>query len=170
VSAKTDKQVTLGRVSGVFGIKGWLKILSYTEPRDNIVRLGPWILRLRNTETAVEIEDGRAQGGLVVAKLRGLDDRDRAREWIGADIVVPRGRLPAPEAGEYYWIDLEELEVVTTAGQSLGRVDHMLATGAHDVMVLHGAPQRLIPFVVGQVVREVDFANGRIVVDWSPDY
>jgi len=171
VSAKTHKQLTLGRISGVFGVKGWLKIQSYTEPHDNILRLGPWTLRLRGTETAVEIEDSRGQGRQVVAKLRGLEDRDLARQWVGAEIVVPRERLPACAPGEYYWTDLEGLEVWTTAGQSLGVVDHLIATGGgHDVLVLAGDPERLIPFVMGQVIREVDLTAGRIIADWSPDY
>jgi 16S rRNA processing protein RimM len=169
VSAKTSKWVTVGRVSGVFGVKGWLKVQSYTEPRENVASFGVWTLRLHGGERAFEVEEGQGHGGSVVAKLRGLDDRDRAREWVGAEIVVERERLPAPPPGELYWTDLEGLEVRTTDGVVLGRVDHLLATGANDVLVLGGSPQRLIPFVVGAVVKQVDVAAGFIVVDWLPD-
>jgi len=99
VSAE-QKWVILGRVSGVFGVKGWLKVQSYTEPRDNIVGFGAWTLRMNGVDRAVEVEDGHSHGGSVVAKLQGIDDRDRARDLVGADIVVPRERLPATEAGE----------------------------------------------------------------------
>jgi len=170
VSAKTQKWITLGRVSGVFGIKGWIKIESYTEPRANIVTYGVWTLRLRNAATAFEVEDGQGQGRSVAAKLRGIDDRERAREWVGAEIAVERERLPAIRGDEFYWTDLEGLEVRTTAGVALGKVDRLLATGANDVLVLDGPPERLIPFVVGPVVKSVDLAAGLIVVDWSPDY
>ncbi|HSC17090.1 MAG TPA: ribosome maturation factor RimM [Gammaproteobacteria bacterium] len=165
-----EKWVILGRVSGVFGVKGWLKVQSYTEPRDNIVGFGAWTLRMNGVDHAFEVEDGHSHAGSVVAKLHGIDDREKAREWIGADIVVARERLPAIAEGELYWTDLEGLEVRTTSGIALGKVEHLLATGGNDVLVLDSVPQRLIPFVVGAVVKEVDLEKGLIVVDWSPDY
>jgi 16S rRNA processing protein RimM len=170
VSAKPTKWVTLGRVSGVFGVKGWLKVQSYTEPRDNIARFGTWMLRMNGTDRPFDVEEGHSHGGSVVAKLRGIDDRDVARDWVGADIVVERERLPPTREGELYWTDLEGLEVRTTNGVVLGKVDHLLATGGNDVLVLDSTPACLIPFILGSVVQEVDLAAGRIVVDWSPDF
>jgi 16S rRNA processing protein RimM len=169
VSAK-EKWVILGRVSGVFGVKGWLKVQSYTEPRDNIVGFGAWTLRMNGVDHAFDVEEGHSHAGSVVAKLHGLDDRDRARDWVGADIVVLREQLPKIAAGELYWTDLEGLEVRTTTGTVLGTVDHLLATGGNDVLVLDSSPRLLIPFVAGEVVKEVDLKAGLIVVDWSPDY
>jgi 16S rRNA processing protein RimM len=169
VSAKHSKLVTLGRISGVHGVKGWLKVVSYTEPRDNIVGFGAWTLRHHGVESRVEVEEGRTLGNGVVVKLRGIDDRDRAREWIGAEVLVPRSALPACGPGEYYWTDLEGLEVRTPAGHLLGKVDHLLATGGHDVLVLSGRPERLIPFVLGTVIRSVDLDAGVIVADWSAE-
>ena len=166
----TEKWVILGRVSGVFGVKGWLKVQSYTEPRDNIVGFGAWTLRLKGVDHSFEVEEGHSHAGSVVAKLHGLDDRDLARDFVGAEIVVAREQLPAIGANEVYWTDLEGLEVRTTTGTVLGRVDHLLATGGNDVLVLDGSPQRLIPFVVGTVVKQVDLGRKLIVVDWSPDY
>jgi 16S rRNA processing protein RimM len=164
------KWVILGRVSGVFGVKGWLKVQSYTEPHDNIVAFGAWTLRMNGVDRAFEVGDGHSHAGSVVAKLHGIDDRDRARELVGAEIVVAREQLPATAAGEIYWTDLEGLEVRTTTGIVLGNVDHLLATGGNDVLVLDSKPQRLIPFVMGAVVKEVDLERGLIVVDWLPDY
>lgn len=166
----TEKWVILGRVSGVFGVKGWLKVQSYTEPRDNIVGFGAWTLRLKGVDHSFEVEEGHSHAGSVVAKLHGLDDRDLARDFVGAEIVVAREQLPAIGADELYWTDLEGLEVRTTTGAVLGRVDHLLATGGNDVLVLDGSPQRLIPFIVGTVVKQVDLGRKLIVVDWSPDY
>lgn len=170
MSAKPTKWVTLGRVRGVFGVKGWLKVQSYTQPVDNIARFDSWTLRLDGTEQRFDVEDGRGHAGSVVAKLRGIDDRDRARELVGAEIVVAREQLPPIEDGGFYWTDLEGLEVRTTAGVVLGKVDYLLATGSNDVLVLDSTPERLIPFVMGTVVKEVDLDAGVIVVDWSPDY
>jgi 16S rRNA processing protein RimM len=172
VSAKTHKLVTLGRISGVFGVKGWVKIHSYTEPRDNIVGFDVWLLQQRGVEAPVqvEVEDGRSHGGNVVAKLRGVDDRDRASALVGSEVAVERERLPQCAPGEYYWTDLEGLEVRTLDGTSLGTVDHLITTGSHDVLVLRGESQRLIPFVPERVIRSVDLDNGVIVADWSPEY
>jgi len=164
------KWVILGRVSGVFGVKGWLKVQSYTEPRDNIVGFSAWTLRMNGVDRVFDVEDGHSHAGSVVAKLHGIDDRDRARELVGAEIVVVREQLPATAAGEFYWTDLEGLEVRTTSGIVLGKVDHLLATGGNDVLVLDSKPELLVPFVVGAVVKEVDLGLGLIVVDWSPDY
>ena len=163
------KWVILGRVSGVFGVKGWLKVQSYTEPRDNVVRFGAWTLRMNGVDRAFEVEDGHSHAGSVVAKLHGIDDRDQARDLVGADVVVVREQLPATAAGELYWTDLEGLEVRTTTGIVLGKVDHLLATGGNDVLVLDSTPERLIPFI-GGVVQEVDLEQGIIVVDWAPDF
>ena len=101
MSANTKKWVTLGRVSGVFGVKGWLKVQSYTEPHDNIATFDAWTLRRNGADHVVPVEDGRGHtGGSVVAKLRGLDDRDLAREWVGADgstaVVESTGLSDAP--------------------------------------------------------------------------
>jgi len=170
VSANTRKLVTLGRISGVFGVRGWVKVHSYCEPRANIVGFGVWTVRQRGEERTVEIEDGRAQGARVVAKLRGVDDRDHARALVGAEIVVERTALPKCEPGEYYWTDLEGLTVVTPGGARLGAVDHLVATGGHDVLVLAGQPERLIPFVPGAVIRSVDLDARVIVADWSPEF
>jgi 16S rRNA processing protein RimM len=170
VSANNQKWVTLGRVSGVFGVKGWVKVQSYTEPRDNIARFDAWTLRKNGVDRVFEVEDGHGHAGSVVVKLQGIDDRDLARELIGSEIAVERARLPATRDGELYWTDLEGLEVRTTTGMVLGKVDHLLATGANDVLVLDGSPERLIPFIADAVVKEVDLGAGVIVVDWSPDY
>ena len=169
MSANTRKLVTLGRISGVYGVRGWVKVLSYCEPRGNIVGFDVWTLRDRDGERTVEVEDGREQGAGVVAKLRGVDDRDQARGLVGADIAVERAALPKCEPGEYYWTDLEGLEVVTPAGARLGTVDHLVATGEHDVLVLSGRAERLIPFVRGTVIQSVDLDAGVIVADWSPE-
>jgi 16S rRNA processing protein RimM len=170
VSADATKWVTLGRVSGVFGVKGWLKVQSYTEPRGNVANFSVWMLRMQGADRAFTVEEAHEHANSVVAKLRGIDDRERAREWVGAEIVVERAQLPATRADEFYWADLEGLEVRTTASVVLGRVDHLLATGGNDVLVVRGIEERLIPFILGSVVKHVDLEGGHIVVDWPPDY
>jgi 16S rRNA processing protein RimM len=164
-----DKLVTLGRVGGVYGVRGWVKVISFTAPRENILAYGDWTLEQGGAFRRYRLERGQRHGKGLVAKLAGVDDRDAADSLIGAGISVPRKALPACEAGEYYWTDLEGLLVQNLSGIRLGVVDHLLATGAHDVLVLDGG-ERLIPFASPEVVRRVDLEAGVIVVDWEPDF
>ncbi len=110
------------------------------------------------------------QGKGLVAKLKGCDDRESARDLIGALIQVRRGDLAELEPGEFYWADLLGLKVETLSGTELGAVDNLLETGANDVLVVRGDRERLIPFLQGQVVHDVDLDKQRIRVDWDPDF
>lgn len=162
--------VVLGRVSGLFGVQGWVRVFSHTEPREGIVRYYPVFLRRPDGWRAFEIEAGRAHGAGVVLKFAGCDDRDRAATLLQSEIAVRREQLPPPKPGEYYWTDLEGLRVVTLDGVELGTVATLFATGANDVMVVRGERERLLPFVRGQVVVEVDLEQRRLRVDWDPDF
>ena len=166
----TGRRILLGRVAGAFGVRGELKLLSWTEPRDALFRYQPWILRTGDTEREVSGVRGRDAGKAVVARFPGVEDRDQAEALVGAEIWVPREQLPPPGPGEYYWVDLEGLAVETVDGVRLGTVSHLFSTGANDVMVVAGERERLVPFVTGQYVQSVDFDAGRIVVDWDPDF
>lgn len=168
-----DHLVTLGRVVGVFGVRGWIKVKSYTEPKANILKYSPWYLRREGSIRPVELTGGQPHGGALIAHLAGCDGREDAGAWVGADIAVPREQLPALPAGEHYWNDLIGLEVQTLDGTSLGHVDHMLETGANDVLVVTDREvkaERLIPYVVGVVVVEVDLQRRLIRVDWPADF
>lgn len=162
--------VILGRLSGLYGVRGAFKVFSYTEPREAICDYDGWLIRRDDDWREFRLVDGRAHGRTVIARLDGIEDRDAATAMLGADIAVPRDRLPSPEEGEYYWADLAGLEVLALDGTSLGRVDRLFATGAHDVMVVAGERERWLPFVPDAVVREVDLEAGRITVDWDPDW
>ena len=166
-----DKLVTLGRVLGPWGVRGWVKIRSYTQPRENIVAFPEWILCRGGERRMERVEQGQPHGrDQVVAKLASIADRDAAAALAGTDIAVGRGALAPCEEGEYYWADLEGLQVQTEAGRALGRVDHLIATGSNDVLVVQGEKERLVPFVLMDVVKSVDLARGRIVVDWDPEF
>ena len=166
-----QRRVLLGRIVGLFGVDGWVKVESYTEPRARILKYKPWVLKAADGETQVDEVRGRVHGKGVVATLPNVADRDAAMRWVGAEIWVGRSALPRAKRGEYYWMDLEGLDVVTTTGVELGKVSHLFATGANDVLVVHdGKRERLIPFVLKQFVHEVDLDSGRITVDWDPDF
>ena len=166
-----EKLVLLGRVVGVHGVRGELKLESYTEPRTQIFRYQPWRIRSAAGEKTMQGCRGRAQGKGIVAEMPGVDDRDAAAALVGTEIWVARSVLPAPGPGEYYWADLEGLEVVTRDGVPLGRVSHLIATGANDVMIVRDDErERLIPFLPGHFVDEVDLERGRVTVDWDPEF
>ena len=161
--------VVLGRIVGLFGVRGWVKVHSYTEPRDAVLDYRDWLLcRDGNWET-VELADGRRHGKGVIARLQGVEDRETAAEMLGSEIGVERDALPEPEEGHYYWADLEGLTVVDKDGKGLGKVAYLMATGANDVLVVDGPAERLIPFVPGAVILDVDLAAGVIRVDWEWD-
>lgn len=166
----TDRRILLGRVAGDFGVRGELKLLSWTEPRGAIFKYQPWILRTGDAEREVSGVRGRDTGKLVVAQFPGVESREQAEALKGADIWVLRSQLPAPAPGEYYWVDLEGLAVQTVEGVALGTVSHLFDTGANPVLVVSGERERLIPFVSEQYVRSVDFDAGLVVVDWDPDF
>jgi 16S rRNA processing protein RimM len=166
------RRVLVGRIVGLYGVQGWLKIESWTEPRTQIFKYQPWLLSSApGQDMEIAGAKGHPQGKGLVAKLPEVDDRDVAAALVGQDIYVAREQLPPPGKDEYYWFDLEGLEVVTTEGVALGRVSHLFATGANDVVVVRdGERERLVPFVQGVYVRSVDLSGGRMVVDWDPEF
>jgi 16S rRNA processing protein RimM len=171
MSGLSEKLVLLGKLVGIHGLRGELKLESYTEPRTQIFRYQPWLLRTATGEKTIEGCRGRAQGRGMIAELPGIADRDAAAALVGAEIRVARSALPNAKPGEFYWSDLEGLEVVTIGGISLGKVSHLVATGANDVLVVKDAArERLIPFLVGQFVTDVDLDAGRVTVDWDPEF
>lgn len=164
-----DDLICVGHVLGAQGIKGWVRVFSETSPRENIVSYSPWLIERSGELRKVKVK-GRLQGKHVLAKLQGIDDRSQAEALSGCQLFIERRLLPGLETGEYYWSDLIGLTVETQRAEPLGVVTAMLETGADDVMVLQGERERLIPFVMDEIVREVDLANRRLVVDWSPEY
>ena len=159
--------VILGRIVGVFGVRGWVKVYSYTEPREAVLDYKDWLLSRDGGWQPVALAEGGRHGKAVIARLDGIESRDAAAELTGSDIGVDRDTLPEPGEGHYYWADLEGLTVVHKDGTELGKVAGLMATGANDVLVVDGPVERLIPFVPGTVVLDVDLAAGVIRVDWD---
>ena len=159
----------LGRISGLFGVRGWVKVFSYTDPREAILEYDRWYMKQGDAWQATNVVEGKRHGKAVIAQLEGIDDRDAAAELVGRDIAIERDAMPNPETGSFYWSDLEGLKVMHRDGTELGRVAYLLETGANDVLVTEGDKERLIPFVAGQVILDVDVAAGVITVDWEWD-
>ena len=165
-----ERLVVLGRISGLFGLRGELKVNSFTQPSEGICEYTPWLLKRGDVVTEHTVATGRRRGNAgVVVTLEGVADREGALALIGAEVVVRRRQLPPPEAGRYYWFDLEGLKVETVQGVALGEVSHLFETGANDVIVVRGERERLLPYVP-EVVKDVDLAAGLMRVDWDPEF
>jgi 16S rRNA processing protein RimM len=165
-----ERYVIVGRIVGVFGVRGWVKVHSYTSPSDNLLGYHPWFIIESGLFHERELQAGQSHGKGLVALLSGCIDPTSARCLVGREVAVPREILPLPEEGEYYWADLIDLRVVTLQGVELGKVKHLIETGANDVFVVHGERERLIPYLPGTVVCEVDLVHGQMVVDWDPEF
>ncbi|MGZ8953028.1 MAG: ribosome maturation factor RimM [Methylobacter sp.] len=165
-----QQHVSVGKISGVFGVKGWVKVFSFTDPRGNILTYSPWLLKKGGETKTVNVVDGQLQGKTIVAQLADVNDRDQAASLMGWDIFITQDQLPKAAKGEYYWSDLIGLNVETIDGVQLGVVDSLLETGANDVIIVQGERERVIPFLQGQTIINVDLDAGKIVVDWDPEF
>lgn len=159
----------MGRIVGLFGVRGWVKVFSYTHPREAVLAYEAWLLGEKGKWQPAELASGQRHGKAVIAQIVGVDDREKAAELVGKEIAVPREALPETEDGQYYWMDLVGSRVIHRDGTELGKVRYMLETGANDVMVVAGEQERLIPFIRDKVVISVDMAEKIINVDWEWD-
>jgi len=172
-----EKQVTLGKVGAVYGIKGWLKIHSFTDDQEAILDYFPWSLKLGDKVQSVEITDWRRHNNSLIVKVAGIDDRDDAQALVGYEIYVSEKTLPDLPEGEFYWRDIIGMDVVTTQGYNLGKVSDVMETGANDVLVIKanlndgfGKKERLVPYLFEQVVKSVSLEDKQICVDWDPGF
>lgn len=173
---QNSQETVIGRITSVFGVKGWLKVFSYTDPKDGILNYRDWTLLLDGKRIPIRLEEGRRQGQGIVVRLKGINDRDLARTYCGAEVRVSTAELPELPEGEFYWFQLEGLDVYTVDDECLGKVHHLMETGSNDVLVVQATAgsidqrERLIPYLPGEVVQNVDLDSKRMVVDWDPEF
>lgn len=172
-----DQMLVVGRINAVHGVKGWVKVYSFTDPMENIFDYQPWCLRQGDAWVPIKLSGYRRQGKGLVVGLEGVEDRDQAqRQLVGREIGVPHDRVPAAGAGEFYWRDLIGLRVKLGDGRDLGRVETLLETGANDVLVVRGDAgsidqrERLVPWIPDQVILDVALDAGEMRVDWDPEF
>jgi len=174
----TDEVLVVGRIGAPYGVQGWVRLISFTTPQENILNYEPWLLQPTanaDWQALVDVRCRKHKKGFVVA-LQGVSDRDAAAALTGCLVGVPTAVLPpVKQDGEFYWRDLNGCRVVNADGQYLGHVDHLIETGANDVLVLvaetdaksDAEHQLLIPFAA-EYVNEVDIGNRSITVNWDP--
>ena len=179
--------VVIGEISAVFGVKGWLKVHSYTEPFDNILAYDNWLLEKNGQTRQVVIDEARRHSNGIVVHIKDVDDRDLAKAYCKSQIKIPLSAMPELSKDDYYWHQLEGLQVYLQdetgqAGLLIGSVDHLIETGANDVLVVMSkskdmsksegkseSEEILIPYLLDKVVKSVDIENGTMLVDWQMD-
>lgn len=155
----------LGRIVGVHGIRGGLKLLSYAE--STAVFTAGRRVRLRDAQGAeapFTLRETRPRRGGLVLYLEGVEDRAAAEGLVGRDLLVDRAELPPLPEGTYYWEDLIGLSVFEADGRFLGRLASILPTGSNDVYVVRDDRREILVPALAAVIREVDLVSGRMVV------
>lgn len=178
-----DNYVVVGKITGVFGVKGWVKVYSFTEPMEAISDYPNWYIASPKGWQPLDLEQRRWQGGKLIALVRGTYDRDEAKVFTGRELAVEKAALPELEEDEYYWHQLQGLKAYSVNPQDpsqqpilLGEVKRMMETGANDVLVVKACEgsvdknERLIPYLPDRVVLDIDLEGGTIKLDWDPDY
>ena len=180
-SVTREELVTVGRITTVYGVRGWVKVHSFTEPMDNILQFSRWWLQAAGEQgegqwQPLEIDEGKRHGKGLIVHIKGVDDRDLAAQFCQRDIAVAGSEMPQLDEGEYYWHQLQGLQVVSEfEGREFrfGEVVRLMETGANDVMVVRGGDdgrERLIPYLPGEYITRVDLDAGQITVDWDPEF
>ena len=165
---KDDKKIYLGKITGAHGIKGWLKIRSFSSPLENILKYPQWIINNQGEEDFYSIEQGRKQNNKIVVKLEKIDDRNTAESLINSKIQILRSDLPKLSNENYYWSDLVGLSVLNSEDKVIGKIESLIETGANDVMVVNTSKDEriLIPFVMHEIIKEVNVDLNYIKIDW----
>jgi 16S rRNA processing protein RimM len=172
----SEQLITIGRVAAAHGIKGWIKVYSYTDPPENITFYTPWYFKKSGTWVQIDVLSCRKQGKSIVAQLDKCETRNDAESHVGADIAIPSASLAPLKDGDYYWNQLHGLVVINTEQERFGTVRQFIQTGANDVMVVKADKEsiddleRLVPYVQNRVIKSIDLDAGEIIVDWDASW
>lgn len=168
--------ILLGSISGVHGVKGWLKVFSHTVPRLKITEYKQWFIRKGKDEwSTINLLDGRIQGKNIIVLLEGVSDRNQVEALIGTEIAIQGNQLEKLSNDEYYWRDLIGLSVETTQGIKLGKIDWLFNSGSNDIIVVKDkldadVKERMIPYLRDNIVKSIDLKKSLMIVDWDPDF
>ena len=167
-----DELTILGKIGKSYGVKGWMHIHSDTEPATNILNYNTWQIQRPGPQApweTVTVSESRPHGSGLVAKLAECHSPEAARDFTNALIAISRAELPNLPTGEYYWADLEGLQVITEDGVTLGTISHLFETGANDVIAIKGDRERLLPYIP-EVVKHIDLAANTMTVEWDAEF
>lgn len=163
--------VVIGRFGRPHGIKGQIIVHSFTEPMENIMQYTQWHGYINKTWELLNIRHVNVTSKYILAVVDDYDDREKAALLTNVEIAVEKKCLPELKHGDYYWHELIGMRVVNLQGDEFGCVSSILPTGANDVLVVQGEKgRRLIPYLTGQFVRNIDKDQRIIFVDWDADF
>ena len=164
-----EEKLLIGKINGFFGVQGWVKIFSYTDPRKNILEYQPWYFIHNGAYKVIEITSGREQSKTIVAHVKGIVSRDQASQLIGKDLYIDKDQLPELDDDEHYWYELNEFRVINKNGIDLGVVNYLVDTGSNNILVTKGEKEHWIPYIEPYLV-SVDKQNRVITVDWDENF
>jgi len=163
-----DTYITIAKIGAPYGVRGWLKVQTFTDNVENAVRYQPWFIADAAGEwSALAVEEVDYQSDRLLIKIQGIDTPEAARCYTGKLLNIPRNKLPVLQENEYYWSDLEGLTVIDQHGGVLGKVSFLLETGSNDVLVVKGSKQIAVPYLPGQVIKSVSLDKREIHVEWE---
>ena len=175
--SEQNNRIVMGKLGSTYGIRGWLKVFSYTDNAESIFDYSPWYLNQKGKWVEYKVESWKRHGQGYVCKLAGLDVREDAQLMTNFEIAIDPASLPELSEDEFYWRELFGMQVFTTKGYDLGEVTDLLETGSNDVLVIKanrkdafGQKERLVPYLEEQVIKKVDREARRIEVDWDPGF
>ncbi|MEI4259875.1 MAG: ribosome maturation factor RimM [Candidatus Dasytiphilus stammeri] len=174
-SKNINNPVVLGKISSPYGIRGWLKINSYTDKKENILFYQPWIIHLNNEYHEIELEDWKTGQSSFIIKIKGSNTRDESTKFSNTTIIGDSSLFPHLDDGEYYWTELIGCHVITKEGCNVGTVLELLSTGANDVLVVHSSliknkKKLLIPFINQEVIKKIDIFSRYIEITWEKNF
>lgn len=165
-----ESLIVMGRVTGAFGVRGWIKVQPYTEAPGSLARYPSWWLGEAGERQEFEVAECEVHGDHLVARLAGCDDRDHAARLKGREIAIPRAAFPPAGEDEVYWTDLIGVKVSNLQGHELGEVVDVFSNGAHEVLrIVRDGEERLLPFV-DAVVHALNVPARRMEVEWGVDW
>jgi 16S rRNA processing protein RimM len=168
MSEESSALIQLGFVGAPFGVRGWIKLRSHTDPPERLLDHRNLCIGQGSARRTYRIEASGRSGGALTVKLAGVEDRDQAQALRGAQVCVPRSELPQREVKDFYRADLIGCEVVNLDGAGLGIVQHFIESPAQVLMVVRGEQEFWIP-AVPQHLRRIDLEARRVIVDWNAD-
>lgn len=167
---KESEWVTLGRFGRPQGLKGFIRVISFTEPETAILEYLPWHIQKKDQWLPLALETFQIQNQKILVNIVGYSERESIAELTNCNIGILSAQLPKLSGGEYYWHELTQMHVVNKDGTPLGQVTEVLATGANDVLIVSGEKRYLIPYIPGIYIVSVDPVQQQIVVDWDENF
>ena len=176
MSVASDTLV-IGIIGAPYGVKGWVKITSHTHDLDGVFAYTPWLLGQVQEGNEYVVDQWRTHNKGLVAKLIGVDDRDDAERIKNLEISIKAAMLPELDGNDVYWRELVGMQVVTDKGYNLGVIKELFETGANDVLLVKanlndafGQKERMVPYLLDQVIKQVDRQAKTVTVDWDPAF